>query len=214
LPIGAELYITDGKGNLYKALIIDNNSKACVLQIVRKIENYDRMSYCLHIAVAPTKNTDRLEWFAEKAVEIGINEITTLICKNSERISSKPDRMERLMISAMKQSLHVDLPVFTADVSFPDFIAAAQKRYSQKFIAYCGALELPTVPLQTVCVAGESVCILIGPEGDFTHDEVCSAINCGFVPVSLGKFRLRTETAAMLACSVVQVINEQSKFTT
>ncbi|MDR1181837.1 MAG: 16S rRNA (uracil(1498)-N(3))-methyltransferase [Bacteroidales bacterium] len=210
LRTGDKLHLMDGKGNLYMAKIIDDNVKACSLEIVDKIEDYPRLPYHLHIGIAPTKNSERLEWFVEKAVEIGISEITTLLCENSERTSIKSDRIERLMISAIKQSLRIELPVFTNKVLFDAFLDKTKNNDVQKFIAYCGQLTQPPVPLKTCCKPHTDTLILIGPEGDFSKNEVCHAMDCGFIPVSLGKFRLRTETAALLACSTVQIINESS----
>ncbi|MDR1879074.1 MAG: 16S rRNA (uracil(1498)-N(3))-methyltransferase [Bacteroidales bacterium] len=211
LQTGDEVHITDGKGNLYKAEMIDNNSKACVLKVMSKVEDYKRLPYYLHIAVSPTKNTDRIAWFVEKAVEIGISEITTLICKHSERTQIKSDRIERLMISAMKQSLHIDLPAFSACIRFDDFLQKTQAISAQKFIAFCGNVEQTPVLLQTVCAPKTDTYILIGPEGDFTAEEVRRAVDCGYVVVSLGEFRLRTETAAIHACSTVRIINDEQE---
>lgn len=204
---GDELHLTDGKGNLYRTKIIDDNIKACVVEVLSQCEDYNKLSYHLHIAVAPTKNNDRLEWFVEKAVEIGISNITTLICEHSERTSIKKDRIERLMISAMKQSLRSQLPIFTEGISFKNFIEQSDN-YSQKYIAYCGELEESPALLKNVCQTDTDTLILIGPEGDFSKEEVQLAMKNGFIPVSLGKSRLRTETAALLACATVQVINE------
>ncbi|MDR2408204.1 MAG: 16S rRNA (uracil(1498)-N(3))-methyltransferase [Bacteroidales bacterium] len=204
---GDQVCLTDGKGHLYTAQIIDDNIKACTLKIIDKIDDYPRMSYYLHIGIAPTKNNERLEWFVEKAVETGISEITTILCENSERISVKSDRIERLMVSALKQSLRVDLPVFTNEVPFISFLEKTKNSYAQKFIAYCGDLKQPADHLKTLCQPHKDTLILIGPEGDFTPKEIHHAISCGFIPVSLGKFRLRTETAALLSCAAVQIMN-------
>jgi 16S rRNA (uracil1498-N3)-methyltransferase len=204
---GDELHLTDGKGNLYLTKIIDDNIKACVVEVVSQYEDHDKLPYHLHIAIAPTKNSDRLEWFVEKAVEIGITNITTLICEHSERTSIKKDRIERLMISAMKQSLRSQLPAFREGVYFRDFIEQ-YRNYSQKYIAYCGQLEQSPILLKNIYQGNTDTLILIGPEGDFSIEEVNLAMQNGFIPVSLGKSRLRTETAALLACATIQVINE------
>jgi 16S rRNA (uracil1498-N3)-methyltransferase len=208
---GDQVCLTDGKGNLYTARIINDNIKACSLEIIGKIEDYPRLPYSLHIGIAPTKNSERLEWFVEKAVEIGISEITTVLCKNSERTVVKSDRIERLMISALKQSLRIDLPVFTNEIPFASFLEKTKNNYDQKFIACCGSPQQVLIPLKTCCQAHKGTVILIGPEGDFTENEVHHAITCGFIPVSLGKFRLRTETAALLSCATVQIINLSSE---
>ena len=207
LRAGDELHLTDGKGNLYQTKIIDDNIKSCTVEIVTQVENYNRLLYNLHIGIAPTKNSDRLEWFVEKAVEIGISNITTLVCKHSERIFIKEDRIERLMIAAMKQSLRIDLPVFSEHVFFEDFIKQQRDNYNQKYIAYCGELEQKPPPLRSVCKPNTNTLVLIGPEGDFSPKEVQLAMDYGFIPISLGHFRLRTETAALLACATVQMIN-------
>jgi len=207
LRINDQVYLTDGKGNVFLTQIVSDNIKTCTLEIIRKIDDYPLLPYRLHIGIAPTKNSDRLEWFVEKAVEIGISEITTLVCENSERTSIKPERIERLMIAAVKQSLRAEIPTFTNKICFNDFIANTKDKYSQKFIAYCGDLQQNTSLLKTICKANADTLILIGPEGDFTPAEVQQAIHCGFIPISLGKFRLRTETAALLACATVQVVN-------
>ena len=203
-----QVYLTDGKGNLYLTQIVNDNMKGCSMEIIRKIEDYPRLPYHLHIGIAPTKNSDRLEWFVEKAVEIGISEITVMICEHSERTFIKPDRIERLMIAAMKQSLRTEIPIFTNKIYFNDFIEKTKDRYSQKFIAYCGDLQQNISLLKTACQPAADTLILIGPEGDFTPNEVQKAIHCGFIPVSLGTFRLRTETAALAACATVSVVSE------
>jgi 16S rRNA (uracil1498-N3)-methyltransferase len=187
---------------------MDDNIKACTLKIINKIDDYPRMSYSLHIGIAPTKNNERLEWFVEKAVETGISEITTILCENSERISVNSERIKRLMISALKQSLRIDLPVFTNEIPVISFLEKTKNSYAQKFIAYCGDLDKPAALLKTLCQPHKDTLILIGPEGDFTTNEIHYAVSCGFIPVSLGKFRLRTETAALLSCATVQIINE------
>jgi len=209
LRINDQVHVTDGKGNVYLTQIVSDDIKACTLKIIRKLENYPLLPYHLHIGISPTKNSDRLEWFVEKAVEIGISKITALVCENSERTSVKFDRIERLMIAAVKQSLRAEIPLFANTVSINDFIEKTNDTYAQKFIAYCGDLQQNAPSLKTVCKAGTDTLILIGPEGDFTPAEVQQAIHCGFIPVSLGKFRLRTETAALLACAIVQTINEE-----
>lgn len=204
---GDELHLTDGKGNLYLTKIIDDNIRACVVEVVSQCEDKNKLPYDLHIAIAPTKNNERLEWFIEKAVEIGISNITTIICEHSERISIKKDRINRLMISAMKQSLRSELPAFKEGAYLKDFIEQSNN-YSQKYIAYCGQLEQAPALLKNICHTNADTLILIGPEGDFSLEEVHFAMKNGFIPISLGKSRLRTETAAMLACATIRIINE------
>ena len=197
------VYLTDGKGNVFLTQIVSENIKACSLEIIHKIEDYPLLPYRLHIGIAPTKNSNRFEWFVEKAVEIGISEITALVCDNSERTFIKSDRIERLMIAAVKQSLRAEIPTFTNQTCFNEFIEKTKNGYAQKFIAYCGDLQGDTALLKSVCKPQTDTVILIGPEGDFTSTEVQHAIDSGFIPVSLGKFRLRTETAGVVACVVV-----------
>jgi 16S rRNA (uracil1498-N3)-methyltransferase len=207
LKAGDALLLTDGKGSLYKGIVRDNDIKGCQVEVLEQVVDYPQLPYKLHIGVAPTKNSDRLEWFIEKAVEIGITEITALACEHSEHISVKPDRMQRLMVAAMKQSLRTVLPTFNPIIPFADFIQKPHDHYTQKYIAYCGELAKNPPLLQTICQPHQDTLILIGPEGDFSPKEIQQAINHGFIPISLGKFRLRTETAALLACSAVQLIN-------
>ena len=204
---GDALHLTDGKGNLFLTKIIDDNIKACVVEVVSQCQDENNLPYNLHIAIAPTKNSDRFEWFAEKAVEIGITNITALVCEHSERGFIKKERIERLMISAMKQSLRTHLPVFTESILYKDFIKQTNG-YSQKYIAYCGQLEQEAALLKSLCKSNTDTLILIGPEGDFSVEEITLAMANGFVPVSLGKSRLRTETAALLACATLRIINE------
>ncbi|MDL2211198.1 RNA methyltransferase, partial [Bacteroides sp. OttesenSCG-928-M17] len=157
----------------------------------------------LHIAMAPTKNMDRNEWFAEKATEMGIDEITFLDCRFSERKNIKTDRIEKITVSAMKQSLKARLPKLNEMIAFDKFIA--QEFSGQKFIAHC--YEGEKQELKSVLLPEEAV-ILIGPEGDFSPEEVEKALAKGFIPISLGKSRLRTETAALSACFTFSYIQE------
>lgn len=205
LKQGDQILLTDGKGNLFDACIIDDNISHCSLEITQQKYVGNNFPYHLHIAVAPTKNSDRYEWFAEKAVEIGISEITALICKNSEKTHLKSNRIERVFIAALKQSMRCVLPVFNPETPFPKFVQSAKE--SQKFIAYCGEEESPLPLLQHICQRNTDTLLLIGPEGDFTPQEVALAKQNGFIPVSLGKSRLRTETAALVACNTVHFIN-------
>jgi 16S rRNA (uracil1498-N3)-methyltransferase len=205
LKCGDQILLTDGKGNLFDACIIDDNISHCNLEIVKQQYVGNNFPYHLHMAVAPTKNSDRYEWFAEKAVEIGISEITALICKNSEKTQLKSKRLERVFIAALKQSLRCVLPVFNPETSFTHLVKTAKE--TQKIIAYCGEEENPLPLLQHICQRNTDTLVLIGPEGDFTPQEISLAKQCGFIPVSLGKSRLRTETAALVACNTIHFIN-------
>lgn len=208
LKIGDEIYLTDGAGNMYCTRIVNNDIKACMVEVVHKESHYQPLNYQLHIAVAPTKNTDRLEWFAEKAVEIGVSRISAIVCDNSERVSVKADRLQRIMIAAMKQSLRAYVPQLDVNVPFKDLLLSYQYVNVPKLIAYCGASPVPKVPLKQAVRPGEPALVLIGPEGDFSEKEFNMALEQGFTPITLGNMRLRTETAALFACATFGVINQ------
>jgi 16S rRNA (uracil1498-N3)-methyltransferase len=202
---GDEIFLTDGKGNLYKTEILEIHQKKTILKIVETIPDYGKKPYLLHIAIAPTKNTDRLEWFVEKATEIGIDEITLLICKNSERKFTKTDRLNRIAEAAMKQSYKAYHPIINEQIDFAKFIKQ-NMNYEQKFIAHCEE-ESEKIYLGKILNKNSSAIVLIGPEGDFNPQEITIAKAAGFVPVSLGESRLRTETAGVVACGIVSVVN-------
>ncbi|WP_224490172.1 16S rRNA (uracil(1498)-N(3))-methyltransferase [Robertkochia flava] len=200
---GDSILLTDGKGNLFHGTITLSSSKACQVRIDR-VEEKSPRRYSLHMAVAPTKNNDRYEWFLEKATEIGVDEITPIICDHSERKVIKTDRLEKILQSAMKQSLSCFLPQLNAPENFRDFIAKEKPR--QSFIAHC--LEEDRYELKRRVQPDCPILILIGPEGDFSEEEVDLAIERGFLPVILSDNRLRTETAAIIACHTVALINQ------
>ncbi|MDC6366897.1 MULTISPECIES: 16S rRNA (uracil(1498)-N(3))-methyltransferase [Flavobacteriaceae] len=199
---GDLLHITNGKGFLFEAKILVADIRKCKAQIVSESKTVPK-KYKLHLAVAPTKMNDRYEWFLEKATEIGVDEITPIICEHSERKVLKIERMERIVQSAMKQSLRTFLPKLNPITSYNDFLA--QQNEGLKFIAHCEEGE--KMELKRRVAADKDVTILIGPEGDFSKDEIDLAYQKGYVPVSLGKNRLRTETAAIVACTTVGIIN-------
>ncbi|PWL37694.1 16S rRNA (uracil(1498)-N(3))-methyltransferase [Flagellimonas aquimarina] len=199
---GDILHITNGKGYLFKAEILDADIRKCKAQII-SVEKSIPKRYSLHLAVAPTKMNERYEWFLEKATEIGIDEITPVICEHSERKTIKLERMERVLQSAMKQSLQTHLPRLNPAVSYKEFMS--QKLSGLKFIAHCDEGE--KMELKRRVAADKDIIILIGPEGDFSKTEIDFAYTKGFVPVSLGNNRLRTETAAIVACTTVSIIN-------
>ena len=199
---GAILKITNGKGYLFNAKILDANPKKCKVEI-STAEKTVAPLHKLHIAVAPTKMNDRLEWFLEKATEIGIHEITPILCDHSERKVIKPERLEKVIQSAMKQSLQTYLPKLNPLTTYKDFLENASA--DVKFIAHCE--ENKKVELKTRLAANKDVIILIGPEGDFSSKEIQLSHTKGYIPVSLGKNRLRTETAAIYACTIVSIIN-------
>lgn len=201
---GDVLHLTNGKGSIFKAAILSTDPKRCLAQVI-SAEQHPPLPYHLHIAVAPTKLNDRFEWFLEKAAEIGVSEITPLICEHSERKIVKHERYQKIIVSAMKQSLKAHLPKLNEAISFNDFIANTPNP-DIKCIAHCE--EIDKKLLKNVLMPKADVLILIGPEGDFSNSEIASAIATGFTPVSLGTSRLRTETAAIVACHSVAFINE------
>lgn len=198
--------ITDGNGMLLTVKIVDADPKRCRVEIVDR-EKATPLPYQLHLAVAPTKMNERYEWFLEKTTEIGITEITPIICEHSERKSIKAERYEKIIQSAMKQSLKFYLPALNPSISLKEFLNASHSENSQKFIAHCEDSE--KVSLKQSLAPKKDVVILIGPEGDFTKDEISLAIQKGYKPVSLGNSRLRTETAAVVACHSVAFVNEE-----
>jgi 16S rRNA (uracil1498-N3)-methyltransferase len=204
LTEGDKLCLVDGKGLFCEAVIISAHPKACLLKVVDRKPNFGKRDFRLTIGVSPTKNIDRYEWFLEKATEIGIDEIIPLISRYSERKEIKPERLEKVMVSAIKQSIKAYLPVLSPVQTFKETIKMIFT--GQKLIAHCNNGE--KVLLRDIVIKGKDVLILIGPEGDFSNDEVELAIKEGFIPVSLGDSRLRTETAALVACHTVNLINQ------
>jgi len=203
LSIGDEIWLTNGKGILYKAKIINDNKKKCMVEVVEVLKDHGKRNYSLHIAIAPTKNIDRIEWFLEKATEIGIDEITPLICEHSERRSVNMERLNRVIAAAMKQSLKAYHPVLHDEKKFDTFIS--ENNHCTRFIAHCG---IETVKLKEAYQKGENAIILIGPEGDFSVREIEVAIEKGYAPINLGNNRYRTETAALVACHTIYLMNE------
>jgi 16S rRNA (uracil1498-N3)-methyltransferase len=198
------LKITNGKGYLFDAKISFASDKKCTADIISITKKNKPWNYYLHIAIAPTKNNDRIEWFLEKATEIGIDEITPLICSNSERRVVKIKRFEKIIQSAMKQSLKYTLPKINAPKKFDDFIN--QNLEGTICIAHCEKQEKKS--LKSIVKPSEKVTILIGPEGDFSSEEIKKALFKNYIPLSLGNRRLRTETAALVAVSGVSFMNE------
>lgn len=198
-----EILLTDGKGTFYKAAIVQPHPKHCGVRIVDQWQQEALWPFYLHIAVAPTKNMDRMEWFCEKATEIGVDEITCLNCRFSERREIKPARLEKILVSAMKQSQKARLPQLNGMTDFKKFIA--QPFDGRKFIAHCEEEDKPV--LKKIYRPRENALILIGPEGDFSPEEIDLAKAHGFEPISLGESRLRTETAALVACHTIHVLN-------
>lgn len=199
---GDQLQITDGKGFFYHALITDADPRRCSFNI-REQRKENEKTFTIHIAISPTKNADRIEWFVEKTVEIGIDQITLLDCKNSERSFIKTDRLKKVAISAMKQSIKATLPVINDMISFDTFI---QHREEEKFIAFVDMAN--PLHLKDAAKSKGKYLVLIGPEGDFSNEELDAATALNFTKVSLGKSRLRTETAGIAACHLLNLIND------
>ena len=203
LKAGDHIQLTDGKGNLFKAELISDNTRRCEVRIVETLKDFGKRDYRIHLAVAPTKNLNRYEWFLEKATEIGIDDITPLFCRRSERRMVRNDRLEKIITAAVKQSIKAYHPVLHKPQSFKDFIK--NDLYGEKYIAYIEEGDHPS--LKSLYTSGKDAVVLIGPEGDFSPDEVQMAQDNGFVTVSLGNSRLRTETAAVVACHTVSLLN-------
>lgn len=199
---GDELWITNGNGYLFEAKIIDDNIKKCKVELISSKKTYAK-SHWLHMVVAPTKMNDRFEWFLEKATEIGVDEITPIICDRSERKVLKLERMHRVLESAMKQSLQTYLPKLNEPINLSDFLDKPVT--GLQFIAHCEDSERHE--LKRRVAADKDVTILIGPEGDFSPNEIKNALAKGYAPVAMGTTRLRTETAAIVACTIVASIN-------
>ena len=197
------LKITNGNGFLFDAKINFASDKKCIADITNAEEKQKPWKYYLHVAIAPTKNNDRIEWFLEKATEIGIDEITPILCDNSERRTVKLERFEKIIQSAMKQSLKFTLPTLNAPLKFNDFIT---KDISGKLcIAHCEPSSKKI--FKSEIQSSEKITILIGPEGDFSVNEIKKALAKNYNPVSLGESRLRTETAALVAVNTVSFVN-------
>ena len=204
LQKGDGITLVDGRGGFYSAEIEEPNPKRCAVKVIKEEQNFGLRNFQVQVAIAPTKNIERIEWFLEKATEIGINRVTPLLCRYSERKDIKNERLEKVTVSAMKQSLKAYLPRLDELTKFTDFIH--QPFDGQKFIAHCE--EQHRDLLKDVVKPGKSYLILIGPEGDFSTEEIKMAIDAGFQPVSLGDSRLRTETAGVVACHTFNLLNE------
>lgn len=204
LGVGDEVMLTDGKGFFYKAAITAATGKRCQVKVVETIGQAPLWNGHLHLAMAPTKNMDRIEWFAEKATEIGFDELSFVNCRFSERKVIKTERIEKIVVSAVKQSLKARKPLVNELTDFGKFIQ--QKFEGQKFIAHCYEGDKPL--LKDVLIPGKDAVVLIGPEGDFSPEEVQKAEAAGFRAISLGKSRLRTETAALVAVHIMNLFNQ------
>jgi 16S rRNA (uracil1498-N3)-methyltransferase len=201
---GDILFVTNGLGFLFKTEIVLASDSKCTVQMV-SFEKAAAAPFQLHLVVAPTKMNDRYEWFLEKATEIGIQEITPIICDRSERKVINIERFEKIILSAMKQSNELYLPKLNPAISFKEFMK--QKNKGLQLIAHCEETDKKT--LKSVLQSNTDVTILIGPEGDFSEKEIALALEQNYIPVSLGNTRLRTETAAVVACHSVVFFNEK-----
>ncbi len=203
MTVGEQLQLIDGKGGLYEAEITDAHPKRTILKINSVITECGKRNHYLHIAIAPTKNMERLEWFLEKATEIGIDEISLIICQRSERKEAKAERLNKIITSAIKQSLKAYHPVLNEAVSFSGFLS--KDFDGQKFIAHC--IPGNKANLKDVIEPQGRYLVLIGPEGDFSPAEVDEALQRGYKAITLGESRLRTETAALEACFEANFLN-------
>ena len=203
LKAGDVITLVDGRGNRYRARIVEIHHKRCGVEIVEHQPESDKRSYRLHIGIAPTKNMDRFEWFIEKATEIGIDEITPLLCEHSERKHLNTERLQRVMIAAMKQSGKAYLPQLNEMTPFNKWIKTQTTEHA--YIAHCN--EGVRQSLKTVYQNNQNTIFAIGPEGDFSMQEVTQANTCGFKSISLGTSRLRTETAGVAVCNYMYFLN-------
>ncbi|GAB2985660.1 16S rRNA (uracil(1498)-N(3))-methyltransferase [Mucilaginibacter puniceus] len=203
LEAGSIVQLIDGRGGLYTAEISDAHPKRTILQIKNITTGYGKRNHYLHIAIAPTKNIERIEWFLEKATEIGIDEISLIICQRSERKEAKAERLNKIITAAIKQSLKAYHPVLNEPKTLNELLSAPFD--GQKFIAHCE--DTDKVDLSAALEKQGRYLILIGPEGDFTRNEIDTALQNGYKAITLGDSRLRTETAALEACFEVNFLN-------
>lgn len=202
---GDTLHITDGRGSLYRCEVASAHQKHCLVRVVEHFEEFEKMPYRLTMAVAPTKNIDRYEWFLEKATEIGVTEVVPIVGEHSERKVIKAEREEKVITAAVKQSLKAYYPHLAEITPFAKLVRA--EFTGRKFIAHCGDAVKEKRYLASTLRKGEDVMILIGPEGDFSPEEVQLAVANGFEEITLGTQRFRTETAAVVAVDMVSIIN-------
>jgi 16S rRNA (uracil1498-N3)-methyltransferase len=203
LGYGSTLSLTDGSGVIFQGIIRDPSPKGCLIEIINSQPGNDLRDYSLNIAISPLKNPDRFEWFVEKAVEIGIDSITPVVCDHTEKPGIKTERIEKLVTTAMKQSLKTKRPLIEETIAFSEFIRMPKS--GKKMIAHCNEGNRERVA--DIYSKGEYCTILIGPEGDFSKAETEIAISYGYIPVTLGPSRLRTETAGIAACHSIYFIN-------
>jgi len=202
---GTSVRLIDGRGNLYEGVIGNPDQRKCTVTITGIIKDFEKRNYRLHIAISPLKNSDRFEWFIEKSVEIGIDEITPLICHNSEKHVIKPERINKIIISAMKQSLKATKTIVNPPSKFSDFIKSSFS--ASAMIAHCNE-KFSRSKISDIYSGNGNAVILIGPEGDFSEEEIREALENGIISVHLGTSRLRTETAGVSACHSIYIINQ------
>lgn len=205
--IGDEIEIVDGRGGLYRCLITDDNPRAVMFDIAARMELPKVWKPSVTVAVAPTKNNDRMEWLVEKLVEVGVDRIVPLRCARSERKDIKHERLEKIAVSAMKQSLKAVLPHVDLTTPIGTFLEEQKNSQALKFVGYCDDTTERTLLARALRPGCDTV-VLIGPEGDFSPEEIDKAIAAGFVPVTMGDNRLRTETAALVACDTFHIVNQ------
>lgn len=201
--VGDSIDLTDGKGQFYKGVIEQTKRSFCTVKLVEIIKDEIHRTYKIHLAISPPKNPKRFEWLIEKIVELGVDRITPIICRRSEKRNWNAGRLEKRIISAMKQSMSSRLPVLDEAVLFDKWISSVEA--PQKFIAWVSKAHKHNLSDQ--CLPAKDTCILIGPEGDFTSEEIDKALEMQFKPTALGKSRLRTETAGLASIITVHVIN-------
>jgi 16S rRNA (uracil1498-N3)-methyltransferase len=203
LQAGDEVFLIDGRGGFYTASIMDPHPKRTLLKVTASQQHYGKRNHYLHIAIAPTKNIERTEWFLEKATEIGIDEVSLIITDHSERKEVKPDRLRKVITSAVKQSIKAYHPILNEPLSLKKFVQ--QTTQENRYIAHC--MEGSKLSLKKDMKLQSSYLVMIGPEGDFSPPEVELSLAAGFKAISLGESRLRTETAALEACFEINFLN-------
>jgi len=216
MKVGDRMYLTDGKGFFHQGEIISVHSKKCTVKIIQSIPDRAKRNFHLTIAIAPTKNIERFEWFLEKATELGCDEIIPILCRHSERTVIKTERLNKVLVAAMKQSLKSELPRLNDIQDYKTFISSAKNLDAEKYIGHIPELSDSEFPpenpkgalLQSIYTKGKKVLIAVGPEGGFSEEEIAIATGNGFIPVSLGNSRLRVETAGITACAVLNSINQ------
>jgi len=203
LKVGAKVAVIDGIGGYYECEVLSTDKRKLTAHVLNKREHFKSSAYRIHIAIAPTKNMSRFEWFLEKSTEMGINEISPILSKNSERKHIRPDRLQKILISATKQSQKAKIPTLNPLVDLNTFLTSVNTK--EKYIAYC---NYENKHLIRQLNPGKDVLVLIGPEGDFNSNEIETVLEHGFKPIGLGKERLRTETAGIMAIAAIHLFHE------